>query len=544
MRLNEMRKIDIFDTTLRDGEQATDGAIYGVKSKLIIAKKLRDLGVDRIEAGFPQSSEGDFEAVRQIAREIDGPWIFGLAGTSTEAVQRAYDAVKDNKKPGIHVFTIMFDQYSVEQAYKTTKDKVIQDLRIAVSHARKLVGDGNQVEFSFQNAVNAPMGWLIEGYNAAIEAGANVINIPDTVGYCEPEEITSIVKNIRTNIPSEATISIHCHQDLGLAVANSLAAVKAGAGIVECTINGIGERAGNASLEEVVMGLITRKDLYKCNVGVEPVLLNELSRLVSYHFEMPVQPNKAIVGSNAFKHKSGIHQDGMVKGGVYEIIDPKSVGWSEESYDLTARSGKKGVRLRLERLGYEIDDQTLYQFMLGYKELADKKRKIDDVDLVVLMDQTTKSGEDRHSLIDISILKEFGSEIYEAKVLLEVDGEKVYSKRKEGNGKVTNLLKSKNNVHVGPIDALYHAIDSVVGNHHNLHLVHYNPINIETGSEATAEVTVILSENPNFDGVVKPNNGTHIGRAYNKDTLRASVEAYLDALNKVERKTEMSNKPH
>lgn len=539
-----MRKIEIFDTTLRDGEQATDGAIYGIESKLTIAKKLRDLGIDRIEAGFPTSSDDDFKAVQQIAREVQGPWIFGLVRTNPDDVIITYNAVKDNGKPGIHVFSIMFDQYSVEEAYKTTKDKVIHDSRIAVAKARELLGDRGQVEFSFQNATNAPLDWIIEGYNAAFEAGANVINVPDTVGYNVPSEITEIIQTLRANLPKEAIISIHAHNDLGKAVANSEAAIKAGASIVEGTINGIGERAGNTALEELIMSLVTRKDFYDCEVGIQTEMLNDISRLVSYHFEMPVQPNKAIVGSNAFNHKSGIHQDGMVKGGVYEIMNPESVGWEHESFGLTARSGRKGVKERLERMGYEVTDQILYPFMLGYKELADKKRKITDIDLVVLMDQATKGGEGRYSLVDMSILKEFGSGIYEAKVLMEVDGKEIYSKRKEGNGKVTSLLKPKNNVNVGPIDALYHAVDSVVGNHSNLYLVHYDPINVDIGTEATAEVTVILSENPNFDGVVKPNNGTYVGRAYNQDTLRASVEAYIDALNKVERKMEMPNKPH
>ena len=388
------QRIYIFDTTNRDGEQATAGAIYGIESKLIICRALANAKIDRIEAGFPASSQGDFDAVREIAKVVKGPMIFGLArvpiagkgAMSYDDINVAYNAVQDAQYRGIHTFSILFDPHSLSK-YGVTQEQVIEGAFKGVKHARHLLGNNGQVEFSFQNATIAPIDWVVNGYKAMVEAGADIINVPDTVGYCYPDEISRLIKCLRAELSPHAMISIHCHNDLGLAVANSLAAVRAGADIVECTVNGIGERAGNTALEEVVMNIVTRQDLYDGRtVAVATEMLNPLSRLVSDHYGMVVQENKAIVGENAFRHRSGIHQDGMVKGGLYEIMPPEKVGWTREGYGLTARSGAAGVRIRLQRLGYDVSVDIIKKAVMpNFKKLADEKRVVTDSDLKKLM---------------------------------------------------------------------------------------------------------------------------------------------------------------
>ncbi|MFH1125578.1 MAG: 2-isopropylmalate synthase [Candidatus Altiarchaeota archaeon] len=393
-------KVQIFDTTNRDGEQATEGALYGIESKLIIAQELAKAGVDRIEAGFPASSKNDFEAVQQIAREVQGPIIFGLARVPIEEckvsfkdIDVAYEAVRDAENRGIHTFSIMFDRTSLKK-YGCSRQQVVEGAVKGVSHARGLLGDRGQVEFSFQNAASAPREWVIDGYRKVVEAGADVINVPDTNGTRTPDEIKEIITDLRRDLPAYVLISIHAHNDLGLAVANSLAAVQAGADIVEGTVNGIGERSGNTALEEVIVNIFHRPELYgnrRTNVDLHK--LNHLSALVAEHYGLPVPDHKAIVGANAFRHRSGIHQDGVIKEVAYEFIHPEIVGWEGEKFGLTARSGTAGVGARLKRLGYSLDPEVVkFEIMPLYKDLADSKRHITDADLVSLMDLVNRAG--------------------------------------------------------------------------------------------------------------------------------------------------------
>lgn len=533
------KRVYIFDTTNRDGEQATEGAIYGINSKVQIAHELAKANVDRIEAGFPASSQADFEAVQRIAREVHGPMVFGLARVHTNDRDKyrdtniAYEAVKDAPDRGIHVFSEMFDPDSLKE-YGLTREQVVKMAVSGVAYAKTLLGNKGQVEFSFQNATNSPLEWIVDGYKRVVDAGADVINVPDTVGYSSPEEIKTIITALRKELPNEVMISIHCHDDLGLAVANSLAAVKAGADIVECTVNGIGERAGNTPLEELVMNIVTRNDLYDGRiVSTNTEMLNNLSKLVSYHYNIRVQENKAIVGANAFRHRSGIHQKGMVKGGVYEVIDPKKVGWDGETYELTARSGYAGVAIRLQKLGYTINACLRNELMPSYKKLADEKRTITDADLVWLMDSINCRRKNGYEFVDMTIFKEIGSNDYHASVMLKLNGNIISSSSIVGNGKSINVLKTNGSAEQhGAIDALYSATDQVIKTRKRLYLVSYEPKNIGSGKEAIAEVTVILSEKPDFDGKIRPFESMYIGRARHTDTLQASVIAYIDALNK------------
>ncbi|MBI3034655.1 2-isopropylmalate synthase [Candidatus Woesearchaeota archaeon] len=534
--------VQIFDTTNRDGEQATTGARYGARSKLTISRALARAGVDRIEAGFPVSSQADFHAVQLIAREVRGPMIFGLTKTNPDEIKRTYEAVQDAEYPGIHVFSVMFDPHSLE-AYGTTMERVVEESVKGVAYARELLGSRGQIEFSFQNATNSPLDWIVNGYLKMIEAGADVINVPDTVGYTHPDEITTIFAELRRAIPQYVLLSAHCHDDLGNATANSIAAVRAGADIVECTINGIGERAGNAALEEIVMNIIVRKGLLNGRtVRFDTTSLNELSRLVRDHYGMEVQQNKAIVGANAFRHRSGVHQDGMVKGRVYEIMQPAQVGWTGEGFDLTARSGYAGVAQRSGRLGYDTSGLRglKAQIMLPFKQIADEKGSVGDTDLVWLMDSVFQNGRQRYSLEDMSIRKAEGSDNYHVSVKL-VDGSQAPSGSITVSGAVAG--KSGNGAngseeHHGAVEALYSTIDKMVGKGDGWHLISYSPVNIGTGSNATAEVTVILSRDADANPkIIKPfENGAramYVGRARHEDTLRASAMAYLDAINKM-----------
>lgn len=392
MHRRDISRVYILDTTNRDGDQATIGAKYGVNSKLVISRTLASANIDRIEVGFPASSPADFEAMQTVAREVQGPLIFGLSrspvvgkSTNYEEILRTYEAVKDAPYRGIHLFSIMFDPYSLKK-YGLTREQVVDGAVLGVEFTRKVLKYNGQIEFSFQNATNTPIESIVEAYKRVIEAGADVINVPDTIGYSYPDEIKGIISTLRNEVPPDVMISIHCHDDLGLAVANSLEAVKAGADIVECTVNGIGERAGNAALEEVVMNILVRKDIYGRTVNMKTEMLNPLSRLVEEHYGISVQENKAIVGRNAFRHRSGIHQDGMIKGGLYEIINPKKVGWNGERYGLTAKSGIAGLSFRLKFLGFDILPNILREAVMPeFKKIADEKGEINDADLIELV---------------------------------------------------------------------------------------------------------------------------------------------------------------
>ncbi|HEX2055645.1 MAG TPA: 2-isopropylmalate synthase, partial [Nitrospiraceae bacterium] len=379
------RMIKIFDTTLRDGEQSP-GASMNVEEKLMVAKQLARLGVDVIEAGFAYSSPGDFEAVRRIAQEVEGPTVCSLARARREDITRAWEALKGAPKVRIHTFLSTSDIH-LKYQFRMTREEAKKRAVEMVQLARSYVED---VEFSPMDASRSDPAYLYEVIAAVIEAGAGTVNIPDTVGYAVPQEFGALIRGISEQVPNSAraVISVHCHNDLGLAVANSLAAVINGAGQVECTVNGIGERAGNTSLEEVVMGLRTRKDFYGADTGVNTEEISKTSRLVSKITGMVVQPNKAIVGANAFAHTSGIHQDGLLKDKTtYEIMRPESIGLEQNKLVMGKLSGRHAFRQRLEELGYTLTDDDVNHAFERFKRLADQKREIYEEDIEVIVSE-------------------------------------------------------------------------------------------------------------------------------------------------------------
>ncbi len=376
-------QVKIFDTTLRDGEQSP-GAALTMPEKLRIAHQLAKLNVDVIEAGFPISSPGDFEAVQRIASEVEGPIICGLSRATPKDIEVTWDAVKHAKKPRIHTFIGTSDIH-IEYKFKKTRDEI---LHIATDMVALAASKCRDVEFSAEDAGRSEPMYLYKVIEAVIDAGATTVNIPDTVGYTIPDEFGKLIRGIMENVPNvdKAIISVHCHNDLGLATANSLAGVSNGARQVECTINGIGERAGNAAMEEIVMALHTRKDYYDpIHTNINTVHFTESSAMVSELTSMPVQHNKAIVGRNAFAHESGIHQDGFLKGReTYEIMTPESIGLKETLLPLGPRSGRAAVNARLERLGYKLETEALGTFFDEFKKLADTKKRVEDDDLNAL----------------------------------------------------------------------------------------------------------------------------------------------------------------
>src|SRR5919107_4915433 len=379
------RMIRIFDTTLRDGEQSP-GASMNVEEKVMVAKQLARLGVDIIEAGFAYSSPGDFEGVRRIAQEVEGPTICSLARARPEDIDRAWDALKGAPKVRIHTFLSTSDIHLKHQ-FRMTREEA---LKLSVDMVQRARGFVEDVEFSPMDASRSEPSYLCDVVQAVIDAGAGTVNIPDTVGYTTPQEFGRLIRTIRERVKNinRAVISVHCHNDLGLAVANPLAAVTEGAGQVECTINGIGERAGNASLEEVVMGLRTRKDVYGADTQIRTEELTKASRLVSKITGMAVQPNKAIVGANAFAHTSGIHQDRLLKEkSTYEIMRPESVGLVQSKMVMGKLSGRHAFRQRLEELGYTLSEKELNHAFERFKRLADQKKEIYEEDLEVIVSE-------------------------------------------------------------------------------------------------------------------------------------------------------------
>jgi len=389
--MNKSDKVIIFDTTLRDGEQSA-GAGLTVEEKLRIAHQLNKLGVDVIEAGFAGSSQGDFDAVKRIANEVKGPIITSLARAVATDIDAAGEALKGAKNPRIHTFISASDIHLMHQMRKDRES--IMDMAVkAVERAKKYVDD---VEFSPMDATRTDPKYLYTMLEAVIKAGATTVNIPDTVGYSNPKEFGELIKGIKENVPNidQAIISVHCHNDLGMASANSLSAIENGARQIEGCINGLGERAGNAALEEVIMALETRPDFYGIETNIDPKEIGNSSRMVGSIFGFPVQANKAIVGQNAFRHSSGIHQDGYIKNhSTFEIMEPESVGWRGEALVLGKLSGRAGLRARLRELGYELNDEELANIFLKFKDLADNKREITDMDLEALMSE-------QHRIID------------------------------------------------------------------------------------------------------------------------------------------------
>jgi 2-isopropylmalate synthase len=496
------RLIRIFDTTLRDGEQSP-GAAMNLDEKLMVAKQLARLKVDIIEAGFAFSSPGDFEAVRRIAHEVEGPIICSLARARSEDVDRAWEALKGAPRIRIHTFISTSDIHLKHQ-FRLTRDQARQRAVDMVTRARGYVQD---VEFSPMDATRSDVKYLWEVLEAVIAAGATTVNIPDTVGYAAPQEFGMLIRGIREHVPNiqQAVISVHCHNDLGMAVANSLAAVHEGAGQVECTINGIGERAGNASLEEIVMGLRTRKDFYQADTQIVSEEIIKTSRLVSKITGMVVQPNKAIVGANAFAHASGIHQDGLLKEKTtYEIMRPESVGLGKSMLVMGKLSGRHAFRQRLEELGYKLTDEEVNKAFERFKRLADQKKEVYEEDLEAIVAEELQTIPETYKLRSLHV--ESGTDMTPtAQIELEVAGQIL---KQVGKGD-------------GPVDAAYRTIAAMTQTKSTL--ISYVVKAITGGTDAQGEVMVKVEEGPK----------TVTGHGADTDIIVASAKAYLNALNKL-----------
>jgi 2-isopropylmalate synthase len=498
-----MEKVIIFDTTLRDGEQAA-GTSLNLQEKLEIARQLDRLGVDVIEAGFPVSSIGDFEAVRLVARELKRPAICALTLANIEGVDRAWEAVKEAEHPRIHVFLSASDIHLAHQL-KKSRDEVLKMSRETVGRAKSHVDD---VEFSPMDASRADPAYLYQILEAVIKAGATTVNIPDTVGYATPQEFGGLIQGILDKVPNinKAVVSVHCHDDLGLAVANSLEAIRVGARQVECTINGIGERAGNASMEEIVMALRTRRDFFKLTTNVDTTQIYRTSRLVSELTGFPVQPNKAVVGANAFRHQSGIHQDGVLKKSItYEIMDPKWVGIPSSSLVLSKVSGRHAFKERLSELGYTLGKEDLDRAFQGFKGLADKKKDITDRDIESLIAEELRTVTEVYHLDHVEVSCGDHNIPTATVRLIGPDGQSLADAA----------------LGAGPVDAVYKAINRIVGIPNRL--TEFTVKSITEGIDAIGEVLIRIES----EGV------TYTGRGAATDIIVASAKAYMNALNRL-----------
>ncbi len=509
--MTDSKRVYIFDTTLRDAEQ-TPGASLAVKEKLEIAHQLARLKVDIIEAGFPLSSNEDFEAVRRIAHEVEGPTICGLARALAKDVERAGEALQDAPKPRIHTF-IGTSEIHMQGQMRKGKEDVLKMAVAAVELAKSFCAD---VEFSPMDAARTEPDFLHDIIEATISAGATTINIPDTVGYAVPEQFGALIAAILAKVPNidEAIISVHCHDDLGMAAINTLTALKNGARQAECTLNGLGERAGNASLEEVVMALKTRQDYFGLETQVEAREIISTSRLVSRLMGIAVAPNKAIVGANAFAHSSGIHQDGVLKArNTFEIMEPTDVGLEDTEIILTARSGRHALRHRIEELGYSLSKEELEAAYERFLALADKKKEVFDEDLIEIVGGQLDNSVAHFELEYLHTVSGTGT-VPSATVRLRIDDQSV-QKSAWGDG---------------PVDATYAAIRLALGT--DMQVDDFSIRAITSGSQALGEVTVHLSEN----------GKAARGRGVSTDVVEASAQAYVDALNRLKAKTEKD--PH
>ena len=498
-----MEKVIIFDTTLRDGEQAA-GTSLNLQEKLEIARQLDKLGVDVIEAGFPASSIGDFEAVGLVARELRRPTICALTLANVEGVDRAWEAVKEAEHPRIHVFLSASDIHLAHQL-KKSRDEVLKMSRETVARAKSYLDD---VEFSPMDASRADRAYLYQILERVIEAGATTVNIPDTVGYATPQEFGSLIQGILDNVPNigKAVVSVHCHDDLGLAVANSLEAIRVGARQVECTINGIGERAGNASMEEIVMALKTRRGFFKLSTNIDTTQIYRTSRLVSDLTGFPVQANKAIVGANAFRHQSGIHQDGVLKKSItYEIMDPKWVGIPSSSLVLSKVSGRHAFKERLSELGYALSEEDLNRAFQGFKALADKKKDITDRDIESLIAEELRTVTEVYHLDHVEVSCGDHNIPTATVRLIGPDGQSLADAA----------------LGTGPVDAVYKAINRIVGIPNKL--TEFTVKSITEGIDAIGEVLIRIES----EGV------TYTGRGASTDIIVASAKAYMNALNRL-----------
>ena len=496
-------RVLIFDTTLRDGEQAP-GASMNENEKLDIAFALERLGVDIIEAGFPVISDGDFNSVNLVAKNIKKSTVCGLARSIKKDIDAAADALKPAKQQRIHVF-LATSKIHMEHKLRKSKEEILKMAVDAVKYARNKVED---IEFSPEDASRTERDFLFSILEAVIKAGAKTVNIPDTVGYGIPAEYGQLIADIQDNVPNinKAIISVHCHDDLGLGVANSLAAVKLGARQVECTVNGIGERAGNASLEEIVMGIKTRADYYQCRTGIKTEEICRVSRLVSKYTGFVVAPNKAIVGQNAFRHEAGIHQDGILKErSTYEIIRPEDVGFMGTGLVLGKHSGRHAFRDRLKKLGIALTDAQLDQAFERFKRVADKKKQVFDEDLIALVEDEVKTKENIWTFE--SLRAQSGTDIKpEVEIVLASKGKTYKKKISSGDG---------------PVDACYKAIESIV--QMKGQLLDYSIHSVTKGKDALGEVTVKV----NF------NDQQVIALGTSTDIVEASAKAYINAINKV-----------
>lgn len=510
---SEKDRVLIFDTTLRDGEQCP-GATMTFEEKLEVADFLDAMGVDIIEAGFPIASEGDFEAVSAIASRVKNAVVCGLSRAAPRDIDRAGEAVRHAKRPRIHTF---LSTSPVHMKFKLQKEpsEVLDMVTFQVTRARNLVED---VEWSAEDATRTEHDFLCRCVEAAIKAGATTINLPDTVGYSMPDEYAAMFRMVRERVPNadKAVFSVHCHNDLGVAVANSLAGVAAGARQIECTLNGIGERAGNAALEEVVMAMKVRGDILPYATGIESTMLNRASKLVSSATSFPVQYNKAIVGRNAFAHESGIHQDGMLKHTqTYEIMTPETVGVQKTSLVMGKHSGRAAFRSRLVEMGYELSDNQVEDAFVRFKALADRKKHVYDEDIEALVDENIATAHDRIKLVSLTVIAGTRGP-QRATMRLDVEGRQV-TEEAEGNG---------------PVDAVFNAIKTIVPHEATLEL--YQVHAVTEGTDAQAEVSVRLTHG----------NASYTARGADPDTLVASAKAYLAALNKLISRGEREHAQH
>jgi 2-isopropylmalate synthase len=513
MTTTDQDRVLIFDTTLRDGEQSP-GATMTHAEKLEIAALLDEMGVDIIEAGFPIASEGDFAAVTEIAKNSENAVICGLARAQLPDIDRCWEAVKHARQPRIHTF---IGTSPLHRAIPNlTRDEMAERIHQTVTHARNLC---DNVQWSPMDATRTELDYLYRVVEIAIKAGATTINIPDTVGYTAPRESADLIAKLRANVPGadEITFATHCHNDLGMATANSLAAVEAGARQIECTINGLGERAGNTALEEVVMAMKVRNDIMPYQTGVDSTKIMNISRRVAAVSGFAVQFNKAIVGKNAFAHESGIHQDGMLKNAeTFEIMRPEDVGLSETNIVMGKHSGRAALRSKLEELGFELGDNQLKDVFVRFKELADRKKEIYEDDLVALMRTTTDAADDQIKLTSMHVI--CGTEgPNQARMTLQINGE-AHSTEQTGDG---------------PVDAAFNCVKALVPHQARLQL--YQVHAVTEGTDAQATVSVRLEED----------NRIVTGQSANTDTVVASALAYIHALNRllVRREKGGSDKP-
>ncbi len=502
-KMTDKNRVYIFDTTMRDGEQSP-GASMSLEEKIQISRVFDELGVDIIEAGFPIASPGDFEAVTEISKILKKSIPAGLSRHSKKDIDRCYEALKHAPRFRIHTFISTSPLHMKHKLNKSPED-VIDAIKEHVTYARKFTDD---VEWSCEDGTRTDMDYMCKTVELAIKCGARTINIPDTVGYTVPSEFTKIIQTLLNKVPNidKAILSTHCHNDLGLAVANSLAGVQAGARQIECTINGIGERAGNAALEEVVMAMKTRNDLMPYTTGINTKLLSKASKVVSNATGFPVQFNKAIVGKNAFAHEAGIHQDGMLKNrNTYEIMTPESVGVKQSSLVMGKHSGRHAFKDKLGTLGYaDLTDDIIENAFGKFKVLADKKKHVYDEDIVALVDDSLIKDDNIISLKSLKVFAGTG-EPQKAEMTLEVYGE----------------IKKASETGDGPVDAIFKCIKKLYP--HDVRLQLYQVHAVTEGTDAQATVSVRIEEE----------GKTTVGQAADTDTLVASANAYINALNKM-----------